>query len=193
MPKTIVSTLPLEMLGERVLCLFCLWLEWLERLEEVVALVIYENEGGEVDDLDLPDGFHTELGILDTLDLLDAVLSKDGGRASDTTEVKSSVLLTSVGDLLTAVALGDHDHAATMRLEEIDIRVHTPCGGRTERTGWHTFRRLGWTCIVDGVILDILWQTFSSVYTFFELGMGDVSTHDDRTREGESCGDRILR
>ena len=46
----------------------------LELLEEVVALVIHEDEGGEVFYSNLPDGFHTEFGILHALDALDGAL-----------------------------------------------------------------------------------------------------------------------
>ncbi len=43
-------------------------------LEEVIALVVDHDKGREVFDLDLPDGFHAELGIFQNLDLLDAIL-----------------------------------------------------------------------------------------------------------------------
>src|SRR3954447_21154430 len=45
-------------------------------LEEVVALVVNDDERREVLDLDLPDGLHAELLVLDDLDLLDAVLGE---------------------------------------------------------------------------------------------------------------------
>ena len=69
-------------------------------LEEVVALVVYEDEGGEVFDLDFPDGFHAEFGIFDALDGLDVVLGEDSRRATNRTEVETTILLTSIGDLL---------------------------------------------------------------------------------------------
>ena len=46
----------------------------LQLLEEVVTLVIYEDERGEVFHLNLPDCFHAELGILYALDALDHIL-----------------------------------------------------------------------------------------------------------------------
>ena len=46
----------------------------LELLEEVVALVIHEDEGGEVLNGNLPDSFHAKFGILHTLDALDGAL-----------------------------------------------------------------------------------------------------------------------
>ena len=52
-------------------------------LEEVVALVVDEDEGGEVLYLNLVDGLHTQFGIFEELDALDAVLGKDGGGAAD--------------------------------------------------------------------------------------------------------------
>ena len=55
----------------------------LNLLEEVVALVVHEDECGEVFYFNLPDGFHTELGIFYTLDALDVVLCKDCCRTTD--------------------------------------------------------------------------------------------------------------
>ena len=72
----------------------------LQLLEEVVALVIDEDECGEVLDGDLPDGFHAELGIFDTFDGLDAALREHCSYAADGAEVEAAVLLAGVGDLL---------------------------------------------------------------------------------------------
>ena len=52
-------------------------------LEEVVALVVDEDEGGEVLYLNLVDGLHTQLGIFEELDALDAVLGQDGCGTAD--------------------------------------------------------------------------------------------------------------
>src|SRR5690606_41753947 len=51
--------------------------------EEVVALVVDHDEGGEVLDLDLPDRFHAELGVLEHLDVLDAVQRQARGGAAE--------------------------------------------------------------------------------------------------------------
>ena len=59
--------------------------------EEVVALVVDDDEGGEVLDLDLPDRLHAELGVLEHLDLADAVLGQAGGGAADGAEVEAAV------------------------------------------------------------------------------------------------------
>src|SRR5690606_6996872 len=51
--------------------------------EEIVALVVHQDERGEVLDLDLPHGLHAELGVFQHLDLLDVFLGEDGGGAAD--------------------------------------------------------------------------------------------------------------
>ena len=51
--------------------------------EEVVALVVDEDERGEVLDLDFPDSLHAKFGIFEKLDFLDAVLGEDGCGATD--------------------------------------------------------------------------------------------------------------
>src|SRR6202007_3467060 len=58
-------------------------------LEEVVAFVVDDDEGREVDYFDAPDRFHAELGIFDHLDLLDAVLGEVGRRAADRGEIEA--------------------------------------------------------------------------------------------------------
>ena len=46
----------------------------LQLLKEVVALVIHQNECGEVFHINLPHGLHAQFGIFHTLDALDAAL-----------------------------------------------------------------------------------------------------------------------
>ena len=72
----------------------------LDLLEEIVALIVNEDECGEVFHLNLPNSFHAEFGIFYTLDALNVVLRKDCGRTTDRTEVETAVLLTSVRYLL---------------------------------------------------------------------------------------------
>ena len=50
------------------------WAPRFELFEEVVALVVDEDEGGEILDGYFPNGFHAELGILYALYALDAAL-----------------------------------------------------------------------------------------------------------------------
>src|ERR1700709_2778099 len=52
-------------------------------LEKIIALVVDDDEGREILDLDAPDCFHAEFGIFDDLDLLDAVLGGFGRRSAD--------------------------------------------------------------------------------------------------------------
>ena len=58
--------------------------------EEVVALVVDDDEGREIDHLDTPDRFHAELGIFDDLDLLDAILGEARGRAADRAKIEAA-------------------------------------------------------------------------------------------------------
>ena len=45
-------------------------------LEEIISLVVDDDEGREILDLDAPDRFHAEFGIFHHLNLLDAVLGE---------------------------------------------------------------------------------------------------------------------
>src|SRR5581483_8815545 len=111
--------------------------EWrlaeVEVLEEVVALVVDDDEGGEILDLDLPDRFHAEFGIFADFHFLDALLGELGGRAADRGEIEAAVPLAGLAHLGRAVALGERDHRAAGRLELVDVAVHAPRGGRAER------------------------------------------------------------
>src|ERR1041384_7480698 len=81
-------------------------------LEEVVALVVDDDEGREVLDLDAPDRLHAELGIFDHLDLFDAVLGEVRRRPADRGEVEAAVLGASLAHLCRTVALCDRDERA---------------------------------------------------------------------------------
>lgn len=74
-------------------------------LEEVVAFVVHKDESGEVLNVYLPYGFHSEFGIFHALDALDAVHGQYGSRSADASQIESAVLLACVGDNLCAVAL----------------------------------------------------------------------------------------
>ena len=54
-------------------------------------------------------------------------------RAADAAEVEAAVFVAGVGDLLTAVTLGQHNHAAAVGLQLVNVGVHTAGGGRTQR------------------------------------------------------------
>src|SRR4029450_408651 len=97
-------------------------------VEEVVALVVDHHEGGEVLDLDAPDRLHAQLGVLQDLDLADAVLGQAGGRPADGAEVEAAVGPAGLGHPAAAVAFGQHDQAAARGLELVDVGVHAPPG-----------------------------------------------------------------
>src|SRR5580692_2010480 len=61
--------------------------------EEVVALVVYHDEGREIANLDPPHRFHAELRVLQDLDLGDALLGQLGCGAADRAEIKAAVCL----------------------------------------------------------------------------------------------------
>ena len=51
--------------------------------EEIVALVIYQNEGGEIFHFNFPDGFHAQFRVFQQFHFFDVVLGQNGGRAAD--------------------------------------------------------------------------------------------------------------
>ena len=129
----------------------------LNGLEEVVAFVVNEDESWEIFYLNFPNSFHAEFGIFHALDTLDAAQRKDGCRAADGTEVEAAVLLAGIGDLLRAVALGNHYHRTTMALEQIDVRVHATGCGRPHRTAGKPLRSLGRTGVEHRMFFEIFW------------------------------------
>ncbi len=93
------------------------------------------------------------------------------------------MLFAGVGDLLRAVALGDHHHRAAERLEEIDVAVHAASGGRAERTGGVALRGLGRAGVVNRVLLEVVGQAFAGIDALLQLRVGDVAGNDDRALE----------
>src|SRR5215470_19865824 len=66
--------------------------------EEIIPLVVDDDERGEVAHLDLPDHFHAQFGVLEHLNLGDAVLREFRCRAADRAEVEPAVLLAGLGN-----------------------------------------------------------------------------------------------
>src|SRR5258707_4473483 len=93
-------------------------------LEEIIALVVDDDEGRKILDLDAPDRFHAEFGIFHHLDLLYAVLCEVCRGPPDRAEIEAAVLLASLAHRDRAVALFDHHHRAARRLELIDAGIH---------------------------------------------------------------------
>jgi hypothetical protein len=77
-------------------------------------------------------------------------------------EVEAAVLLAGVGDLLGAVALGEHDQRAAVRLEQRRRKQSMrPGGGRAERAGGVALGRFGGAGVVDRVVLQVSRQAFA--------------------------------
>ena len=160
--------------------------------EEIVALVVHQNEGGEVLHLNLPDGFHAQFRVFQQFHLPDVILGQDGGGTADGTQVKAAVLLAGVRHLLAAVALGDHDHGAAVFLEQVHVGIHAPRGGGAEGAGGIPFRGLGRTRVVHGMVLHVLGHAFTLFQAFLQLGVGDVARHDDGAVQAQARGDGVL-
>src|SRR5205085_400507 len=123
--------------------------------EEVISLVVDHDEGRKIDDLDPPDRLHAELGVLDQLDLLYAVLRQPRRRPADRAQIKAAVLFAGVAHLRAAIALGQGHEAAARGHEFVDIAVHAAGGGRAERARGIALRRLRRPGIVDRMVLDV--------------------------------------
>ena len=78
--------------------------------EEVVALVIYEDEGGEIFNFDFPDGFHAEFGIFEQLDFLDGVLREHCDRSAYRAKVDASMPVACVCHMLGQFTLRYRHH-----------------------------------------------------------------------------------
>ena len=74
--------------------------------KEVIAFVVHQDVGREVLYGNLPDGFHTQLGVLDALDGGDAVLGQVGSHTADGAQVEAAEFLAGIRYALGAVALG---------------------------------------------------------------------------------------
>ena len=75
------------------------------------------NKSREVHDVNFPDGFHAQLGVLQHFHFFDAVFRQNRGRPTDRPQVKAAVFLAGHSDLLAAVAFRQHHHRATRSLE----------------------------------------------------------------------------
>ena len=102
----------------------------LQLLEKVVSLVVNKDEGREVLDGNLPDCLHTQFGILNAFDARYAALRQHCRHASDGSQIETAVLLTSVGNGLRTVSLGNHHQGAAVCLKFVNVWVHTVGGCR---------------------------------------------------------------
>ena len=100
-------------------------------LEEVVTFVIHQDKRREIFHFNFPDGFHTQFRVFHAFQALDAALRKDRRRAADAAQVKTAMLMACVRYLLATVAFCQHDHAAAVGLQLVNVGVHTARRGRT--------------------------------------------------------------
>src|ERR1039457_5959499 len=78
--------------------------------EKVVALVVDDDEYGEVAHLDLPDRLHAQFRVLDHLDPGDAVTGEPGRCAADRAKIEPAVFPAVGGDSGGPGSLGEHHH-----------------------------------------------------------------------------------
>ena len=102
------------------------------------------------------------------------------------------MLLASVGHVNRAVALSQHDQAASVVLELVNIRIHTSGSGRSHRTTSHACRRLGRTGVVDRMVLQILRHRFACIQTCFNLRVGYITTDNNRAIQAQTGTNRIF-
>ncbi len=62
-------------------------------------------------------------------DGLGLVANPESTESANAAEAKSTVFVTGISDLLAAVTFGEHNEAAALCLEGIDIPIHAPAGG----------------------------------------------------------------
>src|SRR5262252_10431002 len=81
--------------------------------EEIIPLVVDDDERGEVAHLDLPDRLHPQLGVLQHVDLGDAVLCQFGRGSADRAKIETAVRLAGGGYRGRPVAFGEHHQRTT--------------------------------------------------------------------------------
>ncbi|MNE31930.1 hypothetical protein D3C80_1255210 [compost metagenome] len=89
------------------------------------------------------------------------------------------MLVAGIRHLLAAVAFRQHDHAAAIGLQLIDVGVHAPCGSGSKRTRCVSLRRFGRSCVVNRVIFHVLRQPFAVIQTLLQFCMGNITPDDN--------------
>ena len=102
------------------------------------------------------------------------------------------MLLTSVSYSLATVTFSQHNHRTSVALEQIYIRIHTAGSSRAHRTASHSLRSLGRTSVINRMILDILRQVFTTVQTFFQLSVSDITANNDSSVQRQTGCYRIF-
>ena len=160
--------------------------------EEVVALVVGDDEGGEVLHLYAANRLHAQFVILYGFYALDAIFGQSSGGTTDAAQVEAAMIFASLDDHLGTVALGKHDEGTTGSLKLVHECVHAAGGGRTEGTRGIAFGRFGGTCIIDGELLEVFRQFFSCVQTLPEFGVSEIASNDQRPRKREPGTNRMF-
>ena len=88
---------------------------------------------------------------------------------------------------MAAISLGDHHQAAAVALEQVDVGIHASGRGGAKRTAGQTGRFLGGTGVVDRMGLEIVGQRLARIELFLELGVGDITSHDDRAGQAAAA------
>src|SRR5690606_30067226 len=162
-------------------------------VKEIVAFIIDDDESWEILHLDAEDSFHSELFVLDDLDLFDGVLRKTRRRTTNGAEVEPAILRARRSDGPRTIALGKHHETTSVLLEELDVRIHPSRRRRTKRSGRIALGRLCRPRIIDDVIFEVRGQALATLEALLELRVGDIARDNDGTREREPCADRIAR
>ena len=129
--------------------------------EEVVAFVIDDDDGGEIDDFDFADGFHAEFFKVDDFNGFNIFFREEGGGPADRSEVETAVFAAGFGYVGGAVAFGEHDHGAAFLHESGDVGIHALGGGGAEGAGGFSDGGFGGSRVVDGVIFEVVWYGFA--------------------------------
>ena len=103
------------------------------------------------------------------------------------------MLLTSLGNNIRTVTLGNHHERCTISLELINVWVHTVSGGWAHRTTRIALWSLSRSSIQHRILLKVLRHTLTSIQTSLELSVSDITSHNDGTLQVYTGRNRILR
>ena len=112
---------------------------------------------------------------------------------ADRAQVEAPVPAARLGHRARAVPLGEHDVAAALRLEQIDVGVHPPRRRRAEAPRRVALRRLGGAGVVDDVVPHVRRHLLARVEALLDLRVRDVAGHDHGAGEREAGPHRVTR
>mmetsp|Transcript_13912 Transcript_13912/g.29698 ORF Transcript_13912/g.29698 Transcript_13912/m.29698 type:complete len:690 (-) Transcript_13912:273-2342(-) len=161
--------------------------------EKVISLIIHNNKCWKVLHVNLPYCLHPVLFVIQNFHVFNTVLCQDCCGATNAAQVKSTILFAGICHLTRSIALGKSYERSSILHEFIDIGIHSPGGGGTERTRSIALRGFGRAGIVYDIVFGIVRQPFSRFDLFEHFCMRNVSCDDDGSREAETRAHRILR